>query len=252
MAFSPSRRRNVAISAWTSCSGPSPRWADLLLQQVRHDLGVGLGAEGVAAILKLAAQVAVVLDDAVVDDRQAAGAVEVRVGVLVGDAAVGRPAGVAEPDGAAGQRGLGLPDLAGPLLDHDRAVSRHGDAPGVVAAILELLQPVQDELRCVGARADVAENAAHRQQPPYGRQARGIRRRHARTARQNARARGMGQLTSDAQGARSPHLERPLSGRHRPGLLRSLRPCRPGGHPPNLSIDPHLVTRRLPGQALGM
>ena len=45
---------------------------------------------------QLALQLLVVLDDAVVDDREPTLAVEVRVRVGLGDAAVGRPAGVPE------------------------------------------------------------------------------------------------------------------------------------------------------------
>ena len=48
--------------------------------------------------LELAAQLGVVLDDPVEDDLDAVLAVAVRVGVLLGHPAVGRPAGVGEPD----------------------------------------------------------------------------------------------------------------------------------------------------------
>ncbi len=41
------------------------------MDAVRHDLGVGLRGELVAAALQLRAQLLVILDDAVVDDRQA-------------------------------------------------------------------------------------------------------------------------------------------------------------------------------------
>ena len=67
------------------------------LDQVGDDLGVGLGAEPVAVGLELGLELAVVLDDAVEHDREprvvAAGE---RVGVVLGDPAVGRPARVAE------------------------------------------------------------------------------------------------------------------------------------------------------------
>ena len=59
----------------------------------------------------------VVLDDAVVDDDEGAGAVAVRVGVLLGGAAVGGPAGVADAegavDGALGDDGFEVAQLAG-------------------------------------------------------------------------------------------------------------------------------------------
>ncbi len=70
-----------------------------LLDQVGDGLGVGLGAEDVTGRLELVAQLDEVLDDAVVDDRQLAGAVDVRVGVEVVGAAVRRPARVAQAGG---------------------------------------------------------------------------------------------------------------------------------------------------------
>ena len=64
-------------------------------------LGVGLGAELVAAGLQALLQGEVVLDDPVDDDVHAVGAVGVRVRVLLADAPVGGPARV--PD--TGRRG---------------------------------------------------------------------------------------------------------------------------------------------------
>ncbi len=67
------------------------------LDQVRHRFGVGLGGEVVALLDEALAQLPVVLDDPVEDDRQLrALAAGERVRVLLGDAAVRRPAGVAE------------------------------------------------------------------------------------------------------------------------------------------------------------
>ena len=63
---------------------------------MRDDLGVGLGDERVAFALQLLLQLEIVLDDAVVDDDDAAGAVAVRVGVLLGRPAVRGPARVAD------------------------------------------------------------------------------------------------------------------------------------------------------------
>ena len=68
----------------------------LALDQVRDDLGVGLGDERVPFRLQLALQIEVVLDDPVVDDDDAAGAVAVRMRVLFGRPAVRRPARVAD------------------------------------------------------------------------------------------------------------------------------------------------------------
>ena len=69
----------------------------VLLDEVRDRLGVGLGGEVVAVGAQALAQLAVVLDDAVEHDRDlVAVAAGERVRVRLGDAAVRRPARVAE------------------------------------------------------------------------------------------------------------------------------------------------------------
>ena len=73
-----------------------------LVDEVRDHLGVGLGREGAAAACERRPQLEVVLDDAVVDDDDLAGAMRMRV--LLGGTAVRRPAGVADADGAADRR----------------------------------------------------------------------------------------------------------------------------------------------------
>ena len=78
----------------TAFSRPSS--LHLALDQVRDDLGVGLGLELVPLRLQLLLQLEVVLDDAVVDDDDAAGAVAVRVRVFLGGPAVRGPARVAD------------------------------------------------------------------------------------------------------------------------------------------------------------
>ncbi len=69
-------------------------------QQVRDDLGVGVAGQLDAGALQCSSQRREVLDDAVVDDRDPAGDVPVRVRVAVGGAAVGGPAGVSDAGGA--------------------------------------------------------------------------------------------------------------------------------------------------------
>ncbi len=68
----------------------------LAFDEVRDDLGVGLGDELVPFLLQLLLQVQVVLDDAVVHDHDPAGAVAMRMGILFGRPAVRRPARVAD------------------------------------------------------------------------------------------------------------------------------------------------------------
>ena len=142
------------------------------IDQVRDDLGVGLAREHVAARLQLGAQLVVVLDDAVVDQRDACRAVglaprpgrEVRMRVVHRRRAVGGPAGV-------GDAGRALHAVGGDLrveLGHARGAARaaqraglvDGDAAGVVAAVFEPLQAFDEDGNDV-ARADRADDAAH-------------------------------------------------------------------------------------------
>ena len=104
-----------------------------LLDEVGDRLGVGLGGQRVAARLEAVAQLAEVLDDPVVDDRDLAGAVAVGMGVEVVRAAVRRPARVGEADrgvrGPVGDGRLEVDQLAGPLLDEQvTRVIDEGDA----------------------------------------------------------------------------------------------------------------------------
>ena len=109
-------------------------------------------------------QVEIVLDDAVVDDDDLAGAVAVRMGVFLGRPAVRRPARVADAVVAGERVGddhvLEVRQLAGAAPQVDRAVADDRDAGRVVAAIFELPQPV-DQHRHDVLRSDVADDPAH-------------------------------------------------------------------------------------------
>src|SRR5581483_10860169 len=140
-----------------------------VFEQVHDDLGVRLGGERVAASEELLAQLAIVLDDPVQDDRDAARVASCeRVRVVLGDAAVGRLTSVAEARRREGAV------RAGDVLEHverpDRAhvveavVLEEGDAGGVVAAVLEALETLQEQ-RLGGAAADVSDDPAHSEPP---------------------------------------------------------------------------------------
>ena len=64
------------------------------------DLGVGLGDEVVTLGDEFGLEGEIIFDDAVMDDDEGSGAVTMRVGVLLGGAAVGGPACVADAEGA--------------------------------------------------------------------------------------------------------------------------------------------------------
>ena len=121
------------------------------IDKLRHRLGVGLGGELLAFRLKFGAQFGVVLDDAVVHDRYARGAVRMRV--ALGRRAVRRPARMADA-GRAGQRqtiqhGGEIAKLALGSAALDVAVDQRGDAGAVVAAIFQPAQRIQDQRCCL-------------------------------------------------------------------------------------------------------
>ncbi len=149
---------------------------ELARDQVRHDLDVGLGGEVGAVGQELLLELHVVLHDPVDHDVHAVVGVEVRVRVLLGDAAVGGPARVADAGG--GRRGRDGDAAAGVQLVRlvdggaqraqvaDRAdgaelaLALDGDARRVVSAVLELLKPFEQDF-LHRALSDVANDAAH-------------------------------------------------------------------------------------------
>ena len=100
----------------------------LALDEMRDDFGVGLGDERVALPLQLLLQIEIVLDDAVVHDDDLAGAVAVRMGVLLGRAAVRRPARVADAV-VAGVAGVGSRRMTRSRFDSLPALRRSVTAP---------------------------------------------------------------------------------------------------------------------------
>ena len=135
---------------------------------MRDDLRVGLGDEHVALALQLVLQIEVVLDDAVVNDDDAARAVPMRVGVLLSRPAVRCPARVPDAVGAGERMGVNhrfqVRELAGAAAQVDGAVVHDGHARRVVASVLELPEAV-DENRDDVFRADVTDNATHNSAP---------------------------------------------------------------------------------------
>jgi hypothetical protein len=76
--------------------------------QVHRHLGVGVAGELNPGGLEFGTQCGVVLDDPVVHDRELAGGVAVRMGVAIGRAAMGGPAGVTDAGRPGQRRGFGL------------------------------------------------------------------------------------------------------------------------------------------------
>jgi hypothetical protein len=73
---------------------------------------VSVGAEGVAGLELAFLEAVVIFDDAVVDDGDFAGLVEVRMGIFIGGRAVGGPAGVADAEAAGDGLNLEKPGQA--------------------------------------------------------------------------------------------------------------------------------------------
>src|SRR6185295_6266200 len=132
------------------------------MDQVRDNFRVGVRGELVAERSEPGADRFVVLDDAVVHHRDAAG--DVRVGVALGGHAVRGPARMADADGAV--QGV----LLGQLLELSHPPARaqalqraidDGHAGRVVAAVLEALEALDQDRHDVAAgyRSD---DSAHR------------------------------------------------------------------------------------------
>src|SRR5262249_54851357 len=146
----------------------APRDLQVVLDQVGQNLGVGLRPEGVSLDGQPLLDLEVVFEDPVVDDDQAARAVGVRMRVLLRGPPVGRPARVADADGAAeravAERRLQHLQAAGRPPDLEGAVvSQGGHARGIVAAVLEALEALDDD----ADRAlvtDVSDDPTHRAQ----------------------------------------------------------------------------------------
>src|SRR5207237_9617369 len=126
---------------------------EMRMHQVGDHLGIGVGGELVANGGETRAHGVVILDDAVVHDRDAAGIV--RMGVALGRHAVRRPARVADADGA--REPVLQPELrqlcnpaagAKPL----QAAVDDRDAGRVVDAVLKAPQTLDEDRHDVTAR----------------------------------------------------------------------------------------------------
>ena len=134
-----------------------------MVDQVGDHFGIGLRGELVAQRAQAFALRLVVLDDAVVHQRQLAMA-DVRMRIAFGHAAVGGPAGVADAEGGVealgDRRGFHLGDAAGAAhAAHGFAID-HRDAGGIVAAVFQPLEPI-DQQRDHITIGDGTDDSAH-------------------------------------------------------------------------------------------
>ena len=133
---------------------------------MRDHLAVGLGCERGAPGFELAPQLAEILDDAVMDDREPIGRVRMRV-ILVRPA-MGRPARVADADRALERLVreflFEIPELALGAPAREHAVLKRGDAGGIITAVFEALERIDQERR-YGLAPDNSDDAAHASGP---------------------------------------------------------------------------------------
>src|SRR3989338_786100 len=135
------------------------------INEMRNHFRVGLGLKVVALRLQSSFHVREILDDAVVHERDAVLQADMGVRVLLRHSAVRRPPAVRYshcPSNRA-QRDfpLDLFDLPDILPDLDLAIVDCRDAGGIIAAVLQLLQPFDKQ----GPRltvSDIPKDAAHK------------------------------------------------------------------------------------------
>ena len=116
---------------------------------MRHRLGVGVAGEGRALRFQSGAQVAKILDDAVMDHSDAIGRMRMRV--VLGRLAMRRPAGVADADAAEQRRCLEARFQILQLALGAAAVEMHSfqrrDTGGIIAAIFQPLEGIHQLIR---------------------------------------------------------------------------------------------------------
>src|SRR5437016_5133618 len=123
---------------------------------MRQNFGVGIGAKICVAFLnELLLEHLIIFNHAVVDERDFARGIEMRVGVFISDFSVRRPAGVTDAIRSGGgffgnqfgQRG----DSPGAFSSLDLVAVYDRDAGGIVAAVFEATKTIEQNGRCFGA-----------------------------------------------------------------------------------------------------
>ena len=151
---------------------PAPGWrcrfgralVEVIADEVGQHLGVGLREETVALALEAVPEGGVVLDDAVVDQGDLAGLVQVGMGVDVAGQAMRGPAGVADAerpgDRVRLERLRQALDTADPFAHVQRAAANVQMPGGVVAAIFQPAQALDEQRRRLFL-ANVSNYATH-------------------------------------------------------------------------------------------
>ena len=157
-----------AIRAFHECHGILHRFQQIVLvvmgNQVREDFGIGVGFEFHAVLDERVFELGEVFDDAVMNDGDVAGRIEVRVGVGVGGSAVRGPARMADAEVA--RRRLGVDgfgefgDPPGFLPQVQFRAGARDQSCRIVAAVFEPLEAVEQNRRGL-ASSRKTDNSTH-------------------------------------------------------------------------------------------
>ncbi len=143
------------------------RSPDGVLDQMCDDFRIGFADERVASLLKPFTELSKILDDSIMDNRKSAGAIDVRMGVFVSNAAVRCPSGVSKSNGSVRERWIGCNDASRLLGNLDRSVLAYSNAPGIVSTIFEASQALQQHSTEGLFATDVAYDSAHKVKRPF-------------------------------------------------------------------------------------
>src|SRR3989344_545770 len=135
-----------------------------LFYKVWNHFRIGFGNKRVTFLLEFVADLPEVFDDAVVNHRDGLVTTQMRMRVFLRDAAVRRPARVCD-----GQRtffielqSVHFADLPDVFFYQKPITNAAGDSPGVVPAVLQILQPFHHQCSCIFPGAHIPEYSAHR------------------------------------------------------------------------------------------
>jgi len=160
--------RVLALQPRQDCEDPVREGALLATQELCDEFGIGVRLEIDARRSELLPQTGVILHDAVVDYRHQSFTVGLRVGVGLGGSAVRRPPRVTDTgrpvEGFVIRLLLEVLELTGGAQDLDLVGAQHRHAGGVIPAVLEATQPVEQHRHHL-VRAHVTDDAAHFKPP---------------------------------------------------------------------------------------
>ena len=138
---------------------------EIFLDEMRDNFGIGFSDELVAFAHQFVLQLEIILDDAVVHHDDFPGAIAMRMRIFFSGAAVRGPARVADAIdpiyGVFAEHFLEIAQLSGCTANFELAIVVHnGDPRGIIAAIFEAAQAVQNQ-RNNFFRSDITNNSAH-------------------------------------------------------------------------------------------